>query len=242
MKDWARRHGTQFAVSLVVLLLISRFIALGWTGLLANTSSDSGDQGAYLVMGLDIREGRALTDGNRHPLFPLLIAPFAQREWSYFTLAKMVSLAVGGLALLLVYVLGQRLYGPGAAVVAVALLSLNGEWLDQTPQALGEALLVLTFFVAWAMGMRALEQPTSGKMGALAGACAGLAYLTNTTARGAGLVSLDTLRRYFAPVAEEILKALILIWEIMMMYKEFTIVGERVDYLYNRSAAGGTNP
>ena len=39
-----------------------------------------------------------------------------------------------------------------------------------------------------------------------------LAYFINTTARSAGLISLDTLRQYFAPVAEEILKALILIY------------------------------
>jgi RsiW-degrading membrane proteinase PrsW (M82 family) len=40
----------------------------------------------------------------------------------------------------------------------------------------------------------------------------GLAYLTNTTAMNAGLISLDTLRRFFAPPAEELLKALILIY------------------------------
>jgi RsiW-degrading membrane proteinase PrsW (M82 family) len=39
-----------------------------------------------------------------------------------------------------------------------------------------------------------------------------LAYLANTAARSAGLVTQDTLRRYFAPVSEEILKALILIY------------------------------
>lgn len=39
-----------------------------------------------------------------------------------------------------------------------------------------------------------------------------LAYLVNVTTRNAGLITGDALRRYFAPVSEEILKALILIY------------------------------
>lgn len=39
-----------------------------------------------------------------------------------------------------------------------------------------------------------------------------LAYFINRTLLNAGLITLDTLRQYFAPVAEEILKALILIY------------------------------
>jgi len=39
-----------------------------------------------------------------------------------------------------------------------------------------------------------------------------LAYFINVTARDAGLITGDVLRQYFAPVAEEILKALILLY------------------------------
>jgi len=169
------------ACLLLALLLVGHFLALGWRGLLANTNSDSGDQGAFLELGLAIREGRALTDGNRHPLFPLLIAPFAVRDWPYFTTAKLLSLGAGGLALFAIYFLGGRLYGRRAALLTLALLNINQELLDQTPQVLCEALLVLTFFAAWYAMVRTLEKPASVKTGAVAGALAGWAYLTKGT-------------------------------------------------------------
>jgi len=169
------------ACFLLACLLIGHFLTLGWGGLLANTSSDSGDQGAFLKLGMAIREGRALTDGNRHPLFPLLIAPFAVRDWPYFTTAKLLSLGAGGLALFAIYFLGGRLYGRRAALLTLALLNLNRELLDQTPQVLCEALLVLTFFTAWYAMVRALERPASVKTGAVAGVLVGLAYLTKGT-------------------------------------------------------------
>ena len=167
--------------TLLALLFIGHFLLVGWGNVLANTSSNSGDQGAFLELGLDIREGRALTDGNRHPLFPLLIAPFAARDWSYFTTAKLLSLGIGGVAMLAIYFLGQRLYGRKAALLTLALLNINQELLDQTPQVLCEALLVLTFFTAWYALVQVLERPTSGRTGVVAGALAGLAYLTKGT-------------------------------------------------------------
>ena len=39
-----------------------------------------------------------------------------------------------------------------------------------------------------------------------------LAYYANSGALDAGLITIDTLRRYFAPITEEILKALILFY------------------------------
>lgn len=177
----SRQRLWQIGAALLALLLTGHFLLVGWGSVLANTSSDSGDQGAFLEIGLAIREGRALTDGNRHPLFPLLISPFAVRDWPYFTTAKLLSLGTGGLALLAIYSLGQRLYGRTAGLLTLALLNINQELLDQTPQVLCEALLLLTFFIAWYAVVRSLERPPSVKAGAVAGALTGLAYLTKGT-------------------------------------------------------------
>jgi len=190
MSDWGQQPAWRrglFAVVAAICLL--HFLVVGLGILLGNTNSNSGDQGAFLSLGLDIREGRALTDGNRHPLFPLLIAPFARRQWSYFTLAKLVSLCAGLATLVVVLVGGARLEGPAMALVAVALLSLNVHFLNHGPRVLCEGLLTGLSFAAWWASVRSLERPGSWRAGAVAGALTGAVYLT----KGSGNLTVTAL-------------------------------------------------
>jgi hypothetical protein len=62
-----------------------------WALLLANVHSNGGDEGASLLLGLDVRAGAAWSDGNRQPLFPFLIAPWAGLNWRYFTMATITA-------------------------------------------------------------------------------------------------------------------------------------------------------
>ncbi len=181
MNRWHVDSWKRAAAIFLALLLLGRFLVVTWGQLLANFNSNEGDQGAYLTLGLAIRDGQALTDGNRHPLLPLLIAPFAQREWSYFTLAKLVSLASSVLALLATFLVGWRLYDEWTGLLAVMLLTINQEFLFHAPRVLCEALLVLTFLSAWYASVRALEHLSSIRRGFMAGALTGLAYLTKGT-------------------------------------------------------------
>ncbi len=140
-----------------------------------NWKAYNGDQNSYLRLALRIHEGEGFTNGNFHPLVALLFSPFASRDWSFFTQAKLVSVAAGGLALGLVFGFGRRLFGSATALVTVAVLALNETFTLRAARVEPEALLVGLFFAAWACWVLSLEQP---RWAVAAGALAGLAYLT----------------------------------------------------------------
>jgi hypothetical protein len=98
---------------------------------------------------LEIREGTALTDGNRHPLYPALLALFAEREWAYFTKAKMLSLAIGLVGLVIIYWMCYRMFGQDVALLTTLLLSVGNEFRRHSWMVMCEALLIVLFFAAW---------------------------------------------------------------------------------------------
>jgi hypothetical protein len=171
-------------VALLLALFLTRFVAVGWNRILLNSNSSDGDQNAYLQMGLDLREHGMLTDGKRNPLYPALLAIFAEREWRYFTWAKIVNLAVGLITVLVVYLVGSRLFDKVIAILAAFLLSINMEYILHTTFALAEALLVVCVLMAWLAMVRALQRPDQVRTWSIAGGLAGLAYL----AKGTGLL------------------------------------------------------
>ena len=154
MKQWqsvASRfaRGREIVTWVMVLLILSSFVSAELTRINSNSNSSGGDQGATLLAGLMIRDRTALTDGIRNPLYPALISLFAQRDLSYFTKAKFVSLAIGLAALLTVYLLGRRLYNSGVGLVVMFLLSINNEFRWASSNVLAEVLLVLLFLITW---------------------------------------------------------------------------------------------
>jgi 4-amino-4-deoxy-L-arabinose transferase-like glycosyltransferase len=170
------------AVIILVALLLS-FVVSGWEEILANWNSVRTDQSAYLTLGLNIRRGIALTDGNRHPLYPAILALFAQREWSYFTTAKLVNLGIGTLALFGSYWMVRRVSGVHAALFTVVLLSHAHRFLDSAAKVVVEPLLTLIVVVTWFL---LWEGQGSAVWWGLAGMGAGLAYL----AKGTGQIIL----------------------------------------------------
>ena len=163
---------------LVILLLLGRFAWHGIEEINHNSNSANEDQRAYLSLGLAIREGRALTDGNRHPLYPSLLLPLAERRWSYFTGAKLVSLFIGAGGLLFVFFSMKRLIGTDLALLLTVLLSLNRTYLQYSSFVAAESLTTLCFFAAWTY---ALEFGRSRYGAALSALFAGLAYLSKGT-------------------------------------------------------------
>ncbi len=169
----------------LLILILASFISAELVAINANSNSSGGDQGVTLLLGLRIREHVALTDGNRHPLYPALISLFASRDLSYFTRAKLVSLAIGLVALLTVYLLGQRLYSSSVGLIAMFLLSINNEFRWASCSVLAEVLLVLLFLIAWYWAVQGFAE-SQHRCFVWAGFCAGLAYLT----KGTGLLLL----------------------------------------------------
>lgn len=182
---------------LVVVLVIGAFCLRGLRAVELNTNASAYDQRSYLNLGLRIREGRGLTDGKRNPLLPLILSTFAQRDWPYYTSAKLMNLGIGILCLLLTYELGRRWFSSAVGALAAALLSLNAPFIHLSSHVMAEPLLIGCTLVAWwAMdrvlgsagpechsGLRGSAgfQPGLGR-GAVAGAAAGLAHMAKGTA------------------------------------------------------------
>ena len=168
---------------LVVLLLTFiavRFVVIGWHYMSVNSSSQHGDQGDYLQLGLEIKEHGTLTDGTRNPLYPAVISVFAQKDWRYFTLAKFTSLAFGILSVIVLFLVSQKLFDWKSAVVAAFLFGVNINLVQHSALALTTTLLILLFLLAWFYMVLALRQMKL-RYWLLAGFLAGLAYLAKGT-------------------------------------------------------------
>jgi hypothetical protein len=166
-------------VTLVILaILLIGFVVDGWAQIVKNWNSYKTDQTAYLRLALRIRQGIALTDGNRHPLYPAILALFAQREWVFFTTAKLLNLFIATLALLVVFWIVKRISSVHAALFTVFLLSHTDYFLEGATKVIVEPLLVLLMFVTWFL---VWEGRGAVRWWGLAGVGAGLAYLAKGT-------------------------------------------------------------
>ncbi len=180
------QHATRKSVliGLMLCLIVLTFTALSMTRVRRNFESNTRDQGAYLQLGLDIRARQALTDGNRQPLYPALMSLFAEREWAYFTRAKLLSLGLGLAVLIAVFVLTARLANADVALLATLLVAVGERFLHASSQVMVETLLTLLFFLTWYFVVSQTSE-VSENFGSLpwtvAGLCAGLAYLAKGT-------------------------------------------------------------
>jgi hypothetical protein len=183
LPDFNSRPLRTLLVALMLALFLTRFAAVGWQRMLLNSDSVEGDQGAYLQLGLDLREHGVLTDGTRNPLYPLLLATFADREWHYFTYAKFLSLAFGLASILLIYCVGYFLFDLPTALLSAFLLSINMEFILHSTFVLAESLLMLCILGGWFAMVRSLRKPDSTLLWGIAGGLMGLAYLAKGTAQ-----------------------------------------------------------
>jgi hypothetical protein len=187
---WARRG----LIALLLAAILFNFVVAGWAELLANVNSNETDQNAFLSVGFKIQAREGLTDGNRHPLFPALLSLFAEREWSYFTRAKLLSFAISTLGLIVVFWLSRRLVNAPVALGTVFLLSIGSEVLFDAPRAQAEALLTLLTFLTWTCMVRGIVDQ---RWWALGGACAGLAYLTKVSGEALLITFLISTALYY---------------------------------------------
>ena len=164
-----------------MLLITARFLIAGWNRILVNSNSAEGDQSVYLQLGLQVREQGILTDGKRHPLYPVLLSTFAERQWGYFTWAKILNLGIGLITIWAVFLIGRRLFNPLTGALAAFLLSINIEFIFDSAFALTEPLLILLFLLSWFTMIRALQKPEQLGYWIAAGGLAGLAYLAKGT-------------------------------------------------------------
>jgi 4-amino-4-deoxy-L-arabinose transferase-like glycosyltransferase len=170
----------RLVILLLLALIVGRFVVIGAHKVLANSGSSDGDESAYLELGLALREEGILSDGTRPPLYPLLIAPFAGREWAYFTNAKLLTLGLGVLTILAAFGIGLRRFGWETALLAAFLLAANKEFHLRATTVYADTLLALVILGGWYYLVKSLEE--GGRAGVLAGIFVGLAFLTKGSA------------------------------------------------------------
>ncbi|MCB9100943.1 MAG: glycosyltransferase family 39 protein [Anaerolineales bacterium] len=164
-----------------VVLVVAAFYSLAWPFLLKAWNSAS-DEGAFLLLGLDIQAGVRMTDGMRHMLLPLTLSTFASTDWVYFSTAKIMNMGFATVVLLLILFLTRRSFNPTVALMVMTLVAFNrGYWKTMT-RVISEPLLLIFIVLAyyfWYTGAR----KDSTRHFWLMGAMIGLAYLTKGTAQ-----------------------------------------------------------
>ena len=141
----------------------------------------------------------------RHPLYLLMIAPFAARTPEFFWNAKLVNLATGVAILVSVLWMVERRYGRGPALIAGVLYSLSNSLLTASSHVDNEPVFVLCALWAWwfltavprvataepapdaehdvaRSSLKISDMPSSWTSWAIGGALVGLAYLAKSPA------------------------------------------------------------
>jgi len=163
---------------MLLALILARFFVVGQAKILFNTLSSDGDESAYLSLGLGLFEG-VLTDGARPPLYPLLLAFIAEREWAYFTNAKMLTMALGGLAILATFWAGKSLFSWETGLLGAFLLSANKEFHLRASTVYGDVLFVSILVGSWYFLIKTFQ---GWRYCVLAGIFIGLSYLSKGSA------------------------------------------------------------
>jgi 4-amino-4-deoxy-L-arabinose transferase-like glycosyltransferase len=113
----------------------------------------------------------------RHPLYMLLLAPFAARDAQFFWNAKLINVVLGTLVLISLMWMVNRRYGRGPALIAGSLYAVSRSLVVASSHVNNEPIFVLCALWTWWW----LTSP-DGSVGrwALAGLCAGLAFLAKS--------------------------------------------------------------
>ncbi|MGE0114220.1 MAG: ArnT family glycosyltransferase [Steroidobacteraceae bacterium] len=184
-----------------VALLVCGFLVWTYGELLHATSARWQDTSGYLAHALYIAEHggfwgflRECFTGTfpiteRHPLYMLMLAPFAERTADFFMLAKWIDLWTGLAVLLSLIWMVARRYGRGAALIAGMLYALSNSLVIASSHVDNEMQFVLCTLWTWwfltepAPGSGASDaMPVSRTRWALAGLWLGLAYLAKSPA------------------------------------------------------------
>jgi hypothetical protein len=175
---------------LIIILLSFNFVLLGINGINTAVDPEGWDTTAYLGEANFIKNQGGVTNfldlcftgkyvqANQHPLYILLLTPFASTNISFFINAKIISFIIGLIFLLLLFLVAQKMSGDLPAFVAVFALMLNMIFIEWTTLVACESLLMLFSFLCMYF---VIEGFNKNKYWAYAGVFAGLAYLTKGT-------------------------------------------------------------
>lgn len=184
---FARRLGAIVAGALALRLLYVLVLTPHLRGL--------GDATYYHELANVLADGRGFVDpGNgtatalHPPLFPLLLTPFAKLGLGTYMGQRVVVSLVGAATVAVVGLLGRRLAGSRAGLIAAALAAASPVLISADSAVMSETLLGLLVALTALAAYRLVDAPSLGRA-ALVGAGIGLAALT----RGEALLLLPLL-------------------------------------------------
>jgi len=165
-------------------------------------------RGGALATAACYASGRCLED-NRHPLYALALAPFVDGGPGDFARAKLLTLACALALVLVVYGAGRRLWGPGAALAAAALVALSWATALLSQQVLADVLFAALISRAWRRWSAARRGRRAGRCSARSRAwpisrratgisCSPPRWRSRRGARGAGGAPCRTSARRWA--------------------------------------------
>jgi hypothetical protein len=187
-----KQHNTHNykSTSILLFLLFSTYLLLGIVNLNMASDPQAFDTTAYLGEANIVNNNGGIPNflnlcitgkykqANQHPLYILLISPFASTNISFFITAKLISFFVGFLLICCLFIICRKMFGDLVAVISVMGLILNGVFLNWTTMVAAESLLL--FFCLLSMYF-IIEGFGKNHYWIFAGVSAGLAYLTKGT-------------------------------------------------------------
>jgi hypothetical protein len=179
-----RRTSETAITGIVLTLILASFVLPVARVAFDNVHSSAWDQASYLQIAHWIRHRLALTNGNHHPLYPLLLAPFARRDIGTFTMAKVISITVSTAGLLAIYAVARRLVGLGGALAVTLLTAMNQQVRIAAGYADAEVLVVPLSVATWYWACRAVRDADGrrgGRYALVAGLLCGTLYLAKGT-------------------------------------------------------------
>lgn len=174
---------------MLFLAVAAAYALTGWRAVLAHTDPTEMDTVAYLDAALQIRQTGGIlnhlpnlirgvyTEATQHPLYLLVLSPFAETHVRFFVTAKLISYGIGFLFLAVFYGAVRRLFGDAAAGGAGWLWVVSAGFLTLVTTVACEGLLGVFFAAFWfalAMGRE------NRRWWFAAGACAAGAFLTKS--------------------------------------------------------------
>jgi 4-amino-4-deoxy-L-arabinose transferase-like glycosyltransferase len=173
-----------------VLAALLLFLALAWHRALSHPFPFYDDV-AYLATAHEIHElggpialaaklyGGTFSEANRHPLYLAVLSLVAgDVGLAYHVRAQILTAALGALALLTLWWVVRRHFGPRTALVAIALFAVSDTLVENSARETCEPLLI----ALWALATSAiLDGEKRPAWFVAAGALSGLAFLTKGT-------------------------------------------------------------
>lgn len=111
----------------------------------------------------------------QHPLYLLILSPFAERSPNFFPKAKLVSLGVGLITIITLFFVAGDLYGKLVGLISSFLLVFNITFLHRSSRVDCEPLLILLVLLSWYFMIKGAKEK---KYWIYSGIFSGLAYMT----------------------------------------------------------------